>query len=450
MNAVVKGMPAEISPPALVPLCLELQVNETRDQILENLRASYERTSVPDLDVSPNPKSNTLAIVASGPSLKRHWNELEKFDSIMALNGAYRFLLERGITPEWFAMLDAREVNTNFVDSPSTKTKHLLASQVHPAVYEKLADVPVIAFHLKCPSTDEVFGETVTKIGAASTIGLTSLVLAAALGYRKVALFGYDSSLENGSGHAMPQAQNASDVTIPVYLGDKMYLCTHSMAAQAQNFKMVMSRLKVEWPNFQASFHGEGLFYDYANIPSPVTREGELAKYVAAYEDPGYCMTKPREAALDRALVEARDAGCQTYLDVSCGRGESLAIAESHGFIAFATETVPYLIGGKVVAGVLPALPFPDKSFEVVSLIEVIEHLVPEDVLPALHELYRIASKQIIISAATSPAWHGNVDLHPSARTEQRWHDLFVSIWGDKVTRLSYDFPPSPAWRVII
>lgn len=448
MNSVVKDMPAEISPPVLVPLCLDLHVNTAHELILDNLRAAYGRT-VPDLDVSPDSKSATLAIVGSGPSLKNHWHELSQFDSIMALNGAYNFLLKRGVTPEWFAMLDARSVNTNFVESPCATTKHLLASQVHPAVYEKLDGYSVIAFHLKTPATDEVFGESVTKFGAAHTIGLTSLVIAAAMGYRKVGLFGFDSSYEEEASHAVAQPQNADEPIIPVYLGDRLYSCTHAMAAQAESFKRVLSRIKIEWPDFEVSLHGEGLLYDFARVPAaPVTRGGELAKYVTAYQDPHYCMTKPREDALDKVLAQAVAAGCKTYLDVSCGRGESITIAESHGLIAAATETVPDLIGGKVIEGVLPALPFADKSFDVVSLIEVIEHLVPEDVIPALLELDRIAKKQIIISAATSPAWHGNVDLHPSARTESRWNDLFVSIWGDKVSRLSHDFPPSPAWRV--
>jgi hypothetical protein len=135
-------------------------------------------------------------------------------------------------------------------------------------------------------------------------------------------------------------------------------------------------------------------------------------------------------------------------LDVSTGRGETLEIARRCGFtVVSGTETVDALLNEHVSFGVLPDLSIPGKSYDVVSLFEVIEHLVPEDVEPALHELTRIAKKYVLISASVSECWIGGVNLHPSARPMEGWEALFSKVWGRKVRRVG-NLGQSPVWRV--
>lgn len=50
------------------------------------------------------------------------------------------------------------------------------------------------------------------------------------------------------------------------------------------------------------------------------------------------------------------------------------------------------------VVGSVTALPFPDKTFDVVLAAEVLEHIRFEDVSQALSELRRVASRAVIIS----------------------------------------------------
>ena len=109
----------------------------------------------------------------------------------------------------------------------------------------------------------------------------------------------------------------------------------------------------------------------------------EIAKYEKCYADPAYRMMGARQALLVNLLGDGRGL---SYLDVSCGRGESLIVARSAGFdVIVGTEAVDALIDGPdKVKAVLPDLPFGDRSFDVVSCFDVMEHIP----LEALGKLY--------------------------------------------------------------
>jgi len=101
------------------------------------------------------------------------------------------------------------------------------------------------------------------------------------------------------------------------------------------------------------------------------TRDSEIEKYQQAYLAPSYLM-KGQRAIWARQDLEALT--CRgSYLDVSCGRGQMLDFAQSIGFAVIAgTEVVDYLTdGARVLQAPAWALPFPDKSFEVVSFFDV-------------------------------------------------------------------------------
>lgn len=430
----------------LAPLVLDLQVNASDTELLRNLHYAGA-LNLPYCDIAPA-RDRTLAICGSGPSLKRSWREIPTDCDVMALNGAYKFLLGCGRVPKYFAMLDAKPSNVNFVEAPHKDTYHLLASQVHPDVFEALKDYHRAVFHLNTPTTNLVFENDVTKIGCVYTVGLTALLLAGVLGYRKFILYGYDSSFENSESHALPQPQNAGVNTLEVEVAGRKYLTTHAMAAQTMEFFPTLKAMRTQWPDIDVQVIGDGLFYDYVTTNNhPPSRERELAKYAGAYQDPTYGMTQQRRDGISK-LMDEGFREYDSYLDVSTGRGETLQLAREHGFRHVrGTETVDALLNEHVVRGVLPNLDIEDKTFNVVSLIEVIEHLLPEDVEPALHELARIARDHILISAAVVPHVIGGVDLHPSARPIEEWDALFHKVWGDKVYRVG-KLGSSPAWRV--
>src|SRR5262245_18762663 len=121
-------------------LTLEMSVNTTDRQLRDNLEA-VKALGLPQLELQPE-QDRVLEIVGSGPSLRDHWALIPKDCDVMALNGAYRVLRARGLESKYFAMLDARESNTVFVEGGiSQATECLLASQCHPKVFDLAARV---------------------------------------------------------------------------------------------------------------------------------------------------------------------------------------------------------------------------------------------------------------------------------------------------------------------
>lgn len=448
---------------ALLQLEVVTTCNTSDEEIVANIRASKDRPGTKWLETLEPANTRTLMIVGSGPSAWKALDTLKQIDcDVMALNGAYNAMIEKGYpVPKFYAQLDARQVNVNFLRDPRKETQFILAAQVHPDAFDLLRDHNVLTFHLNTETEQKVFGGTEGLFfgSAGGTIGSTALALAAALGYRHLVLVGYDSSFDNGKSHMVPQPQNEGQTTLEVEFNGKWYTTTPTLAGQVNEFFAWNQALHNSFADVVVDLAGEGLFYDFVeyNTNFPIcttTREQELARYPEIYaEDPEYKCTAPRLDGLMEAMREIPDRPSLTYLDVSCGRGESLDLARRMGFSTVqGTETVPALVAARhdVSYATLPQTGLPSKSYDVVALIEVIEHLVPADVEPALVELTRLARKYIIISAATFPSWKNGANLHPSARTEQEWEKLFQKVWGDKARKLKHRIHPSPAWIITL
>jgi SAM-dependent methyltransferase len=155
-------------------------------------------------------------------------------------------------------------------------------------------------------------------------------------------------------------------------------------------------------------------------------RAAEHAKYVRSYEMQNYRMGEARMADAVRDLEALPCRGA--YLDVSCGRGEMLAHADALGFWpVLGTEIVPALInGGRVVRAEVHALPFNDDNFDVVTMFDVIEHLLPGDDELACRELARVARRHVMLTANNRPSHNSAGDnLHINCRPYEQWDRLF-------------------------
>lgn len=439
-------------------LHIELTSNCSDTQLDANVKATLERGFQ---KLEPQPVRDVpLIICGSGPSLDDYFpavRELYPHAKVMALNGAYGHLIEKfGVVADYYAQLDARECNARFVHPLRHTTTVLLASQVHPLVFEQCPPRQTWVFHLNTPTTKRHFPDAGLYFGSGGgTIGSTAIALGAVAGYRTIGLLGFDSSYKNGRSHAPDQPENAKDKTLPVYVGDREYTTTPAMAKQVEQFRRYLIGLTEIVPALDVRLFGEGLFYDYLLTGQSVTRtrESEAARYTELYEDgPEHYGMPPFRAETIKGVLAGVPRG--SMLDVSTGRGETLTIARNlgHGPV-YGTEAQDCLLGPDVEKALLPTLPFPDAAYDTVTCFEVIEHLLPEDVLPALEELARVAKERVIVSVCTRADIRGGVNLHLSARSEEEWEETLRVAWGDdaKITKLA-DVSPfgiSPVYEYV-
>lgn len=178
-------------------------------------------------------------------------------------------------------------------------------------------------------------------------------------------------------------------------------------------------------------------------------RAAEHEKYHRAYMHEKYRMGGPRKADAQRDLKRIATRGA--YLDVGAGRGEMIDFAESIGFApVHGVEIVPELIDGeRVVRGEVHALPFPDKSFAVVTMFDVIEHLIPGDDEAACREMARVATGHILVSANNRPSFNkAGDDLHINRRPYDEWDALFRQWFPGEVIWLNGHQYVSETWQI--
>lgn len=181
-------------------------------------------------------------------------------------------------------------------------------------------------------------------------------------------------------------------------------------------------------------------------------RVAEHDKYVRAYAIETYRMGSRRMDDALRNLVNLPRRG--SYLDVGCGRGEMLGFAERYGFAPVqGVEVVPELIdGARVIRGEAHALPFADKSWDVVTLFDVIEHLLPGDDEAVVRELVRVARHHVLITAnSTSSTLPDGTELHVNRRPYAEWERLLADWFSPAVPVVApceITYEVSPMWRV--
>lgn len=157
-------------------------------------------------------------------------------------------------------------------------------------------------------------------------------------------------------------------------------------------------------------------------------RQAEQAKYVRAYRDPKYRMGtgRMRDARADLGALPHRGF----YLDVGCGRGEMLDYANAIGFgMAVGLELVYDLQAARpadVMSGSALAIPYEANAMDVVSMFDVIEHILPGDDIQAVRELDRVARRHVLITANNRPSRLADgTDLHINLRHYEDWDAFF-------------------------
>lgn len=238
---------------------------------LDNVQVNSER-DIPWF-VGSEPHDDVLVIVGGAPSLRDNIeairNRKRRGAKVMALNNACAFLNANAIFPDSLMVCDARPENVVFVRA--TAKRYLLASQCDPALFEEVENQDTHLIHLAiCDEMRDLmapYEETkpIILVGGGSTVGLRAINVAILSGYRKVHIYGMDSSFEDSKHHAYEQRQNDTDNATEVYVPalEKHYVVAPWMARQAAEFR------DIAWPTAAANgvrlhVHGRGLIPDMA------------------------------------------------------------------------------------------------------------------------------------------------------------------------------------------
>lgn len=227
-------------------------VCNTGDQaILDNMSYSCS-LDLPWLQVE-DAHDGVASIVAGGPSVKNFVGNMP--GDIFAVNGTMKLLHEQGVKADYFILLDARPDNVDFIDCRNAK-EYLISSQCHKNTLNNLDDVTL--WHPNYPGVEEfVKDRECALIGGGTTVGLQAMGIAFAMGYREIHLYGFDSSYEDGEGHAYTQSFNDDDLTDVYYVGGVAFISTPWMVRQAMEFQAASRQLADG--GAEITVHGTGL-----------------------------------------------------------------------------------------------------------------------------------------------------------------------------------------------
>lgn len=236
----------------LSPLVSTIALNISRSQVIEHIKRNIQRDIRWQQPGEPTHK--TMILVGGGPSLTRSMGELRrrirKGAHIWAMNNTHDFMTDRGIVPDFYVMMDAREDNVQFVQRPRKCITYYIASRCHPAVFDALEGQNVVMWHSYITDADGPDREVVEALGdsrpwcmisGGSTVGMRAMMLGKELGYTRFHLFGYDSSYHEGDHHAYPQTLNDGERRVTVHIHGKTFVCSPWMIKQVEDFRVLAS-----------------------------------------------------------------------------------------------------------------------------------------------------------------------------------------------------------------
>lgn len=165
----------------------------------------------------------------------------------------------------------------------------------------------------------------------------------------------------------------------------------------------------------------------------------EIDKYYRAYQNESYRLGVARKKGIIDFFNSIDDKS--TLLDVGAGRGEVMQIAKNMGFTQVkGVEVVDYLIKDDITYAQAWDLPFDDNSFEMVTLFDVMEHLLPYDSIPTINELARVASNRVAMTISNKPSSHKDDNLHINIKPYPVWDSIIKSCLPNWEVKMISEF----------
>lgn len=126
-------------------------------------------------------------------------------------------------------------------------------------------------------------------------------------------------------------------------------------------------------------------------------------------------------------------------LDVGCGKGLHVKGWKMNDISAIGIDL--YYKGEGVKEGTVLNIPFPDKCFDVVTCMDVVEHINYADLDKAISELRRVCKKFLIIQTCFKDEEH-HKELFDKDNTHIIWETK--QWWLDKLNTVEYGYLMKP------
>jgi SAM-dependent methyltransferase len=155
--------------------------------------------------IEPAPAHAKRAIIACyGPSLKDDIESLraaaaEPDTVVVSVSGSHDFLIERGIVPNYHVECDPRPHKADNIAKGHPGVQYLLASTVHEVLFDKLRGHDIRLWHVSTPEhavrlVVEIGEQKEHVISGGGSVGLRSIPLLYAMGYRALSIYAMDCS----------------------------------------------------------------------------------------------------------------------------------------------------------------------------------------------------------------------------------------------------------------
>jgi uncharacterized Rossmann fold enzyme len=400
-----------------------------------------------------------IAVVGFAPSLQQTWKQIKKFKYVITCSGAHKFLVDRGIVPNYHLEVDPREHKVKLIGQPQKKTEYLIASTCHPKVFDHLDGYNVKLWHV-FDATEEgkrllPHGEWAVTGGCDA--GLRAMAMAAFLGFRNLHMFGMDGNAKAGSKHAAEHPNKVpefNEVEYPEGSG-KLWYTTGGMLEAAKQVGHEMNML----PLVKFTFHGKGLIQTmyknykpthkavdkpYANIigfskPELISEEYRQMNAKLHAENLAYGVGGGKHAKTVKKLSETLKT--TSVLDYGCGKG-------------YLGKALPFPIWEYDPA--IPAKADTPRPADIVVCADVLEHIEADKLDFVLDDLRRVTKKVGYFVIHTGPSMkklpdgrNAHLLQHPKAWWEEQLGKYFeigrvmetgpllYCVLGPKRTKLS-------------
>ena len=116
-----------------------------------------------------------------------------------------------------------------------------------------------------------------------------------------------------------------------------------------------------------------------------------------------YVDQNPESRVSSSILAFVRERAGRRIIDFGCGTGGYAALLRQSGFDVTAVDQNPVYVAATASLGVPAervngALPFPDRAFDTLMMIEVLEHVSDDDVEAVLADIRRVVRRNVLIT----------------------------------------------------